>query len=62
MARRTGRPPGHQGRLFAPATEDAPVPMEQRQAIVDALADLLLEACREGPSGGGGSDEREDHA
>lgn len=62
MARQIGRPPGRQERLFAPVAEDAPVPAEQRQAIVDALADLLLEACREEPSGGGGSDEREDHA
>lgn len=62
MARPTGRPPGRQGTLFAPVAEDGPVPAEQRQAVVDALADLLLEACREEPRGGGADDEPEDHA
>jgi hypothetical protein len=62
MARRLGRSLGRQGTLFAPVAEDGRVPAETRQAVVDALADLLLEACREEPSGGGGSDEREDHA
>ena len=62
MARPTGRPPGRQGTLFAPVAEDRPVPAEQRQAVIAALADLLLEACREEPSGGGAGNESEDHA
>ncbi len=61
MARRTARPPGRQATLFAHVAQHAPVPAERRQAIVDALADLLLDACREEPREGGEGDEPEDH-
>lgn len=58
--RRPPRPPSRQAPLFALVAESAGIPTEIHHAVVDALAELLLEVGREERDEGGG-DEPEDH-
>lgn len=60
MRRRPSLPPRRQASLFAPPIADEPaIAIESKRAIVEVLADLLLEAAgRSGAKGGG--DESED--
>ena len=56
------RPSSRQGTLFpATARDDDNRMMDANPELVEALADLLLEALGEDPKEEGGGDESEDH-
>lgn len=60
---RTARPPRRQMPLFAASPEKAGAPaVDENLELVEALADLLLEALGHEPNEEGSNDESEDHS
>lgn len=60
---RTARPPRRQMPLFPPPSEKADAPaVGEKLELIEALADLLLEALGDEPNEEGSDDESEDHS
>jgi len=59
---RTARPPRRQMTLFPTPSEKTGAPaVDEKLELLEALADLLLEALGHEPNEEGGDDESEDH-